>query len=134
MIQNCISYNCSDSIPFFCSKFDVIQSKQSIYNEPLNTDTYHYALEPYVTIGGVNLTLPTTVTIERDVIPDDYGENELVPIVAFQPTLKIEAVDFPLEKKLFKEDRLFTKYAQFRLEKFIFNPYKGIGFVIILII
>ena len=56
-------------------------------------------------------------------IPDDYGENEIVPLISLQPTLKIEAVDFPLEKRLFKTDHLLTKYAQLRLDKFILNPY-----------
>ena len=40
-----------------------------------------------------------------------------------KPSLKIEAVDFPLEKKLMP-DYVVTKYAQCRLEKFIFNPFK----------
>ena len=55
-----------------------------MYNEPNDTDTHHYVAEPYVTVGAVNLTVPTTFTLESDLYPDDYGESEPVTTFAIQ--------------------------------------------------
>ena len=60
--------------------------------------------------------------------PDDYGEETIASSYFLQPALRIEAVDFPLEKRLCSvagvtEDNPFTKHVHLRLEKFIFNPF-----------
>ena len=68
-----------------------------------------------MTIGAVNLTVPTTFTLESDLYPDDYGETE--PLSTFTIQERRKKVVSPFYLRIRSLQRKFSFYYSKKLVK-----------------